>query len=138
MKVKLTIQRGSYTLYVPYMCSFFVLDISIIFVNFVSSLSRMEELTDPELIRQNVKSDRKVSLYGYVRGAHLQHNSRVHIIGNCHTTDLYDVMQTLPLREQALVDQRVDITVCWIKLYLVDSTVSFVNNYLLDSDLTFG
>ena len=27
MRVKLTIQRGSYTLYVPYMCSFFVLDI---------------------------------------------------------------------------------------------------------------
>ncbi|XP_020601545.1 ribosome biogenesis protein BMS1 homolog [Orbicella faveolata] len=42
---------------------------------------RMEELTDPELIRQNAKCDRKVSLYGYVRGAHLQHNSRVHIIG---------------------------------------------------------
>ena len=47
-------------------------------------------------------------------------------------------MQTFPLREQALVDQRVDITVCWINPYLVDSTVSFVNNYLLDSDLTFG
>ena len=44
----------------------------------------MEELTNPELIRQNAKCDRKVSLYGYVRGAHLQHNSRVHIIGNKH------------------------------------------------------
>ena len=118
--------------------AFLFLIFSINFINFVSSLSRMEELTDPELIRQNVKSDRKVSLYGYVRGAHLQHNSRVHIIGNCHTTDLYDVMQTFPLREQALVDQRVDITVCWINPYLVDSTVSFVNNYLPDSDLTFG
>ena len=42
---------------------------------------RMEELTDPELIRQNAKCDRKVSLYGYVRGTHLKHNSRVHIIG---------------------------------------------------------
>ena len=42
---------------------------------------RMEELTDPELIRQNAKCDRKVSLYGYVRGAHLKHNSKVHIIG---------------------------------------------------------
>ena len=82
MQVKLNIQRGSYTLYVPYMCSFFFPIFSINFVNFVSSLSRMEELTDPELIRQNAKCDRKVSLYGYVRGAHLQHNSRVHIIGN--------------------------------------------------------
>ena len=52
----------------------------VLFFNF--STCRMEELTDPELIRQNVKCDRKVSLYGYVRGAHLQHNSRVHIIGN--------------------------------------------------------
>ncbi|XP_022792558.1 ribosome biogenesis protein BMS1 homolog [Stylophora pistillata] len=42
---------------------------------------RIEELTDPELIRQNAKCDRKVSLYGYVRGTHLQHNSQVHIIG---------------------------------------------------------
>ena len=42
---------------------------------------RMEELTDPELIRQNPKCDRKVCLYGYVRGTHLKHNSRVHIIG---------------------------------------------------------
>ena len=41
----------------------------------------MEELTDPELIRQNPKCDRKVSLYGYVRGTHLKHNSIVHIIG---------------------------------------------------------
>ncbi|XP_067045099.1 ribosome biogenesis protein BMS1 homolog [Acropora muricata] len=42
---------------------------------------RMEELTDPELIRQNAKCDRKICLYGYVRGCHLKHNSRVHIIG---------------------------------------------------------
>ena len=41
----------------------------------------MEELTDPELIRQNAKCDRKICLYGYVRGTHLKHNSKVHIIG---------------------------------------------------------
>ena len=54
----------------------------IVVLVFNYSTRRMEELTDPELIRQNVKCDRKVSLYGYVRGTHLQHNSRVHIIGN--------------------------------------------------------
>jgi len=50
-------------------------------VNLSLFFLRMEELTDPELIRQNPKCDRKVCLYGYVRGTHLKHNSRVHIIG---------------------------------------------------------
>ena len=84
-------------------CAAFLFPIfSINFVNFVSSLSRMEELTDPELIRQDAKCDRKVSLYGYVRGAHLQHNSRVHIIGNCHTTNLIWRHASSPIRREGL------------------------------------
>ena len=55
-------------------------DISVV-TNNVCHSCRMEELTDPELIRQNAKCDRKICLYGYVRGCHLKHNSRVHIIG---------------------------------------------------------
>ena len=56
---------------------------------------RMEDLTDPEQMRQNPKCDRKVSLYGYVRGAHLKHNSRIHLIGE------YSV--TCPMWNQSLV-----------------------------------
>ncbi|XP_063814808.1 ribosome biogenesis protein BMS1 homolog [Pseudophryne corroboree] len=42
---------------------------------------RMEDLTNPEDIRLNPKCDRKVSLYGYLRGAHLKNKSQVHIPG---------------------------------------------------------
>jgi hypothetical protein len=43
---------------------------------------RMEDLTDPESIRQDSKCDRRISLYGYVRGAHLKYNSKVHLLGS--------------------------------------------------------
>jgi ribosome biogenesis protein BMS1 len=42
---------------------------------------RMEDLTDEEMLRQNEKVDRRVSLYGYVRGTHLKPQSKVHIPG---------------------------------------------------------
>lgn len=43
--------------------------------------SRMEDLTNPEDIRTNIKCDRKVSLYGYLRGAYLKNNSQIHMPG---------------------------------------------------------
>ncbi len=42
---------------------------------------RMEDLTNPEEVRLNAKCDRRVSLYGYVRGTNLKANSAVHIPG---------------------------------------------------------
>ncbi|XP_044276247.1 ribosome biogenesis protein BMS1 homolog [Varanus komodoensis] len=44
-------------------------------------VDRMEDLTNPEDIRVNPKCDRKVSLYGYLRGAHLKNKSQVHMPG---------------------------------------------------------
>ena len=41
----------------------------------------MEDLTNPERIRQNPKCDRTVSLYGYVRGVPLKKNTSIHIPG---------------------------------------------------------
>lgn len=42
---------------------------------------RMEDITDPEKVRQNNKVDRNVSLYGYVHGTHMKNNINVHIAG---------------------------------------------------------
>lgn len=42
----------------------------------------MEDVTDPELLRQNKKTDRSVCLYGYVRGTHLKNQSSIHIPGS--------------------------------------------------------
>lgn len=41
----------------------------------------MEDITDPEMIRQDAKCDRNVSLYGYVRGTHMKNHINVHIPG---------------------------------------------------------
>ncbi|XP_053167289.1 ribosome biogenesis protein BMS1 homolog [Hemicordylus capensis] len=42
---------------------------------------RMEDLTNPEDVRVNLKCDRKVSLYGYLRGAYLKNKSQIHMPG---------------------------------------------------------
>lgn len=44
-------------------------------------VDRMEDLTDPELVRRDRAIDRRVSMYGFVRGLPLLPNSDVHIPG---------------------------------------------------------
>ncbi|XP_023726998.1 ribosome biogenesis protein BMS1 homolog, partial [Cryptotermes secundus] len=51
---------------------------------------RLEDLTPPELIRQNPKVDRTVSLYGFVRGMALNKMSSIHIPG-CGDLKIHDV-----------------------------------------------
>ena len=42
---------------------------------------RMEDITDPEKVRQQKKVDRTVSLYGYLHGTHMKNSTNVHIPG---------------------------------------------------------
>eukprot|EP01059_Diplonema_ambulator_P033610 TRINITY_DN7123_c0_g1_i1.p1 TRINITY_DN7123_c0_g1~~TRINITY_DN7123_c0_g1_i1.p1 ORF type:complete len:1161 (+),score=490.59 TRINITY_DN7123_c0_g1_i1:90-3485(+) len=42
---------------------------------------RMEDITDPALVQQQPSCDRKIALYGYVRGCPLKGTQRVHIPG---------------------------------------------------------
>lgn len=51
------------------------------FIHIIYFLCRYEDLTDPEKMRKDKKCDRTVSLYGYMRGAHLKYNSKIHVIG---------------------------------------------------------
>ena len=44
-------------------------------------VDRLEDISNPEDVRVNGKCDRRVSLYGYVRGAHLRNKSRIHLPG---------------------------------------------------------
>lgn len=53
-------------------------------------VDRVEDLTPPELIRQNSKVDRTISLYGYVRGIPLNKETSVHIPG-CGDLKIKDV-----------------------------------------------
>jgi ribosome biogenesis protein BMS1 len=63
---------------------------------------RMEDLTDEEMLRQNEKVDRRVSLYGYVRGTHLKPQSKVHIpgCGDFRLDDVSVLSDPCPLPEQ--------------------------------------
>ncbi|VTJ90432.1 ribosome biogenesis protein BMS1 homolog [Marmota monax] len=63
---------------------------------------RMEDLTNPEDIRTNIKCDRKVSLYGYLRGAHLKNKSQVHMpgVGDFAVSDVSFLPDPCALPEQ--------------------------------------
>ncbi|CAI6344416.1 unnamed protein product [Macrosiphum euphorbiae] len=74
-------------------------------------VDRMEDLTPPESIRQNIKCDRRVSLYGFVRGIPMNKQSSVHIPG-CGDSPIYDMCYLpdpcpLPekLKKRSLVDK---------------------------------
>ncbi|XP_064418596.1 ribosome biogenesis protein BMS1 homolog [Latimeria chalumnae] len=63
---------------------------------------RMEDLTNLEDVRVNPKTDRKVCLYGYLRGAHLKNKSQVHIagVGDFMVSDVSFLPDPCPLPEQ--------------------------------------
>lgn len=63
---------------------------------------RMEDLTNPEDIRLNPKADRKVSLYGYLRGAHLKNKSQIHIpgVGDFALSEVNFLPDPCPLPDQ--------------------------------------
>ncbi|CAK9832115.1 Ribosome biogenesis protein BMS1 homolog [Anthophora retusa] len=63
---------------------------------------RVEDLTSPELIRQNPKIDRTISLYGYVRGIPLNKETSVHIpgCGDLKIKDIIFLPDPCPLPEE--------------------------------------
>ncbi|KAM6163755.1 ribosome biogenesis protein BMS1 homolog [Rhynchocyon petersi] len=63
---------------------------------------RMEDLTNPEHLRKNIKCDRKVALYGYLRGAHLKKKSQIHIpgVGDFAVSDVSFLPDPCALPEQ--------------------------------------
>ncbi|XP_069719979.1 ribosome biogenesis protein BMS1 homolog [Phaenicophaeus curvirostris] len=63
---------------------------------------RMEELTSPEEVRINPKCDRKISLYGYLRGAHLKNKSQIHMpgVGDFTVSDVSFLPDPCALPEQ--------------------------------------
>ncbi|OQR91640.1 ribosome biogenesis protein BMS1 [Achlya hypogyna] len=44
-------------------------------------VDRFEDVTHPDAIQQNAVCDRKVTLYGYLRGTHLKPGMKVHVAG---------------------------------------------------------
>ena len=42
---------------------------------------RFEDITHPDLIQQDPKTDRSITLYGYLRGTHLKPEMKIHVAG---------------------------------------------------------
>ncbi|KAK9704640.1 Glycoside hydrolase 2 (Mannanase, beta-galactosidase) [Basidiobolus ranarum] len=63
---------------------------------------RIEDITDPEEVRQNPKIDRDVTLYGYLRGTNFKPGMKVHIPGSGdHVVEEIDILtDPCPLPEK--------------------------------------
>lgn len=93
---------------------------------------RVEDLTDPELIHQNPRCDRTVTLYGYLRGTNLKPNMRIHIPGaGDHTLADVSVLPdpcALPDKERKRLDE---------KYKLIYAPMSDVGGVMYDKDAVY-
>ena len=63
---------------------------------------RVEDLTDPEEVRQNPLCDRTVTLYGYLHGINLKPNTKMHIpgAGDYYLSDVSPLPDPCPLPDK--------------------------------------
>ncbi|CAG8637077.1 6915_t:CDS:2 [Paraglomus brasilianum] len=63
---------------------------------------RVEDLTDPEEVRQNPLCDRTVTLYGYLHGINLKLNTKMHIpgAGDYYLSDVSSLPDPCPLPDK--------------------------------------
>lgn len=71
---------------------------------------RMEDLTNPEQVRENPNIDRNISLYGWVRGSHLKNHSAIHIpgVGDLRVKDVSQLDDPCPLPNKLKARRRLD------------------------------
>ena len=93
----------------------------------------MEDITDPEKVRQFEKCDRNISLYGYVHGTHMKNNIMIHIPG-CGDFSLKD-MQNLP--DPCPTPDRVKKRSLNMKERMVYAPMSGVGGIVYDKDAVY-
>ncbi|KAF9126586.1 Glycoside hydrolase 2 (Mannanase, beta-galactosidase) [Mortierella sp. 14UC] len=93
---------------------------------------RVEDLTDPELLRQNPTCDRTVTLYGYLRGTNMKSGMRVHIpgVGDHYMNDVSILPDPCPLPDK--VRKRLDE-----KQKLIYAPMSDVGGIMYDKDAVY-
>ncbi|KAG0290954.1 Glycoside hydrolase 2 (Mannanase, beta-galactosidase) [Linnemannia gamsii] len=93
---------------------------------------RVEDLTDPELVRQNPTCDRTVTLYGYLRGTNMKSGMRVHIpgVGDHYMNDVSILPDPCPLPDK--VRKRLDE-----KQKLIYAPMSDVGGIMYDKDAVY-
>ncbi|KAF9175672.1 Glycoside hydrolase 2 (Mannanase, beta-galactosidase) [Mortierella sp. AD011] len=93
---------------------------------------RVEDLTDPEMVRQNPNCDRTVTLYGYLRGTNMKSGMRVHIpgVGDHYMGDVSILPDPCPLPDK--VRKRLDE-----KQKLIYAPMSDVGGIMYDKDAVY-
>ncbi|KAG0006532.1 Glycoside hydrolase 2 (Mannanase, beta-galactosidase) [Modicella reniformis] len=93
---------------------------------------RVEDLTDPEMVRQNPNCDRTVTLYGYLRGTNMKSGMRVHIpgVGDQYMDDVSILPDPCPLPDK--VRKRLDE-----KQKLIYAPMSDVGGIMYDKDAVY-
>ena len=93
----------------------------------------MEDITDPEKVRQFEKCDRNVSLYGYVHGTHMKNNITVHIPG-CGDFSVRDMQH---LKDPCPTPERVKKRSLSQKERMVYAPMSGVGGIVYDKDAVY-
>lgn len=102
---------------------------------------RYEDLTNPTLIEDNPKVDRRVVVYGYVRGTFLKPQQKVHVmgIGDFHMHSLQILDDPCPLKgsDAAAAAANVKRRSLNEKEKLLYAPMSDVGDVLYDADATY-
>lgn len=96
---------------------------------------RLEDLTSRELIRLNPRIDRRVTIYGYLRGTNLRPNQRVHIpgVGDLSLHSVESIADPCPLpTAESEKRRRLDD-----KHKLVHAPMSDVGGVMFDKDAVY-
>jgi ribosome biogenesis protein BMS1 len=93
---------------------------------------RVEDLTDPELKHREPKCDRKVSLFGYLRGANLKKNQKIHVPGvgdlSMESISILPDPCPLPEKERKMINE---------KHKLIYAPMSDVGGIMYDKDAVY-
>eukprot|EP00026_Physarum_polycephalum_P001142 Phypoly_transcript_01143.p1 GENE.Phypoly_transcript_01143~~Phypoly_transcript_01143.p1 ORF type:complete len:1209 (+),score=274.43 Phypoly_transcript_01143:529-3627(+) len=99
-------------------------------------VDRIEDITEPETVRQDQYCDRTVCLYGYVRGTHLKPHVKVHIPGSGD----YDIASITPLGDpcpppsRATNEKQRKLDT---KQKIIYAPMSDINNIIYDKDAIY-
>ncbi|EQC29581.1 hypothetical protein SDRG_12590 [Saprolegnia diclina VS20] len=99
-------------------------------------VDRFEDVTHPDAIQQNPVCDRKVTLYGYLRGTHLKPGMKVHVAGagDFYMESVTSLPDPCPLPSKSSDKVKKHLSQKDIMLY---APMSDVGNIMFDKDAVY-
>ncbi|KDO24224.1 hypothetical protein SPRG_09858 [Saprolegnia parasitica CBS 223.65] len=99
-------------------------------------VDRFEDVTHPDAIQQNPVCDRKITLYGYLRGTHLKPGMKVHVAGagDFYMESVTSLPDPCPLPSKSSDKVKKHLSQKDIMLY---APMSDVGNIMFDKDAVY-